>query len=189
MNSVDRIGEIWKEHLNVTQALAGIAPDVAAAAEIIASAFDGGGRLFLAGNGGSAADAQHIAAEFTGRFLRDRRPLPATALHVNTSALTAIGNDSGFEQVFARELSAQGRAGDVLAAFSTSGDSANILRAIDVARERGMPVIGLTGASGGRMFTACDLCLRVPSTHTPRIQEMHILIGHTLCELIEERLC
>ncbi|MEQ1574987.1 MAG: D-sedoheptulose 7-phosphate isomerase [Vicinamibacterales bacterium] len=189
MKPVDRVGEIWKEHLGVTQALVGIAPDVARAAELIAGAFDRGGRLFLAGNGGSAADAQHIAAELTGRFLRDRRPLPAVALHMNTSALTAVGNDFGFEQVFARELSAHGRAGDVLVALSTSGDSANILRAIDVARELGMQVIGLTGTSGGRMLAACDLCLRVPSAHTPRIQEMHILIGHTLCELIEERLC
>jgi D-sedoheptulose 7-phosphate isomerase len=189
MNPVDRIGAIWSEHLGVTQALVGIAPDVARAADLITAAFEGGGRLFLAGNGGSAADAQHIAAELTGRFLRDRRPLPASALHVNASALTAVGNDFGFEQVFARELSAHGRAGDVLAALSTSGDSLNILRAIEVARERGMQVIGLTGASGGRMLAACDLCLRVPSTHTPRIQEMHILIGHTLCELLEERLC
>lgn len=144
--------------------------------------------LLIAGNGGSAADAQHIAAELTGRFLRDRRPLRAMALHVNTSALTAIGNDYGYDQVFARELGAHARPGDVLLAISTSGNSANILHAIEAARQRKVTVIGLTGDSGGRMRAACDLCLCVPSKSTPRIQEMHIMIYHAICELLEERL-
>jgi D-sedoheptulose 7-phosphate isomerase len=180
---------IWEEHVAVAMALAPIAADVATAADIISAAFAAGGRLLLAGNGGSAADAQHIAAELSGRFLRERRALPALALHGNTSAVTAIGNDYGYENVFARELSAHARAGDVLLAISTSGNSPNILRAIDAAREYGLTVIGLTGESGGRMRSLCDLCLCVPSRSTPRIQEMHITIGHTICELVEERLC
>jgi len=144
--------------------------------------------MLVAGNGGSAADAQHIVAELTGRFLRDRQPLRALALHANTSALTAIGNDFGFDHVFARELSAHARQGDVLLAISTSGNSPNILRAIETARQCKVEVIGLTGESGGQMRKACDLCLCVPSKSTPRIQEMHILIGHTICELLEDRL-
>jgi D-sedoheptulose 7-phosphate isomerase len=145
--------------------------------------------LLVCGNGGSAADAQHIAAELTGRFFRDRRPLRALPLHGNTSSLTAIGNDYGYEEVFAREVTAHGREGDVLLAISTSGNSPNILRAIEAARQQGMTVIGLTGAGGGKMRFLCDLCLQVPSTSTPRIQECHILIGHTICELVERILC
>lgn len=146
------------------------------------------GQLLIAGNGGSAADAQHIAAELTGRFLLERRPFRALALHVNTSSLTAIGNDYGYEHVFARELSAHARSGDVLMAISTSGNSPNILHAIEAARKAQVSVIGLTGESGGRMKTACDLCLCVPSKSTARIQELHITIGHAICELLEERL-
>jgi D-sedoheptulose 7-phosphate isomerase len=183
----DAITAIWAEHLDVATALLQIAPQVAAAVDTIGDALAGGGQLLVAGNGGSAADAQHIAAELTGRFLKDRPPLRAMALHVNSSALTAIGNDFGFEHVFARELSAHGRAGDVFLAISTSGNSPNILRAIEAARERRVAVIGLTGASGGRLRDLCDLCLSVPSDSTPRIQEMHITIGHTICELIERR--
>jgi len=147
-----------------------------------------GGKLLIAGNGGSAADAQHIAAELTGRFVRERKPLPAIALHANTSALTAIGNDYGYEQVFARELSAFAGPSDVLLAISTSGNSRNILRAIEAARSKKVAVIGLTGESGGQMRTTCDLCLCVPSKSTARIQEMHITIGHAICELVEEAL-
>ena len=153
---------------------------------MIRASLAAGGKLLLAGNGGSAADAQHIAAELTGRFLRERKPLPAIALHANSSALTAIGNDYGYEQVFARELAAHARPGDVLLAISTSGGSKNILRAIEEAREKKVAVIGMTGESGGAMRTACDLCLCVPSKSTARIQEMHIMIGHTICELLEE---
>ena len=184
---LDRIAAIFGEHVDVARAMAAVAPDIEQAADRIAESMRAGGTLFLAGNGGSAADAQHIASELTGRFLRERRPLPALALHVNSSALTAIGNDFGFEHVFARELSALGRAGDVLLAISTSGNSANILHAIAAAREKGMRVIGLTGASGGEMAGACDLALCVPSASTQRIQEMHILIGHAICELLDEQ--
>jgi D-sedoheptulose 7-phosphate isomerase len=185
---VDKITAIWNEHLEVAKALPVLASAVSRAVDIIGSSLAAGGQLLIAGNGGSAADAQHIAAELTGRFLRERRPLRAIALHGNTSALTAIGNDYGYEQVFARELSAHARPGDVLLAISTSGNSRNILRAIEVARQSTVSVIGLTGESGGQMRVACDLCLCVPSKSTARIQEMHITIGHTICELLEERL-
>lgn len=183
---IDKIKAIWNEHLEVARALPRLASDVAKAVEMIHSSLAAGGKLLIAGNGGSAADAQHIAAELTGRFLRERKPLPALALHANSSALTAIGNDYGYEYVFARELAAHARPGDVLLAISTSGSSKNILRAIEEARQKRVAVIGMTGESGGAMRTACDLCLCVPSKSTARIQEMHIMIGHTICELLEE---
>jgi len=184
--NVDKIKAIWNEHLEVAKVLPGLATDVAKAVEMIRASLVAGGKLLIAGNGGSAADAQHIAAELTGRFLRERKPLPALALHGNSSALTAIGNDYGYEHVFARELAAHARPGDVFLAISTSGGSKNILRAIEEAREKKVAVIGMTGESGGKMRTVCDLCLCVPSKSTPRIQEMHIMIGHTICELVEE---
>ncbi len=184
--SVDKIKAIWNEHLEVAKALPAMASDVAKAVEMIHASLAGGGKLLLAGNGGSAADAQHIAAELTGRFRRERKPLPALALHANSSALTAIGNDYGYEHVFARELAAHARPGDVLLAISTSGGSKNILRAIEEAREKKVAVIGMTGESGGKMREVCDLCLCVPSKSTARIQEMHIMIGHAICELLEE---
>lgn len=183
-----QISAIWQEHIEVARLLLILAPQVSVATDMIYSCLIGGGQLLIAGNGGSAADAQHIAAELTGRFLRERRPLRALALHANASALTAIANDYGYEYVFARELSAHARPGDVLLAISTSGNSANVLRAIEKAREMKVTVIGLTGESGGKMRMACNLCLCVPSKSTPRIQEMHITIGHTICELVEERL-
>ncbi|HEX8766447.1 MAG TPA: D-sedoheptulose 7-phosphate isomerase [Candidatus Acidoferrum sp.] len=183
---IDKIRAIWNEHLEVARALPRLASDVAKAVEMIHSSLAAGGKLLIAGNGGSAADAQHIAAELTGRFQRERQPLPALALHANSSALTAIGNDYGYEHVFARELAAHARPGDVLLAISTSGGSKNILRAIEEARQKKVAVIGMTGESGGAMRTACNLCLCVPSKSTARIQEMHIMIGHTICELLEE---
>jgi D-sedoheptulose 7-phosphate isomerase len=185
---LDRIRAIWNEHLTLARTLPRLASDVSRAVDMIRSSLAGGGQLFIAGNGGSAADAQHIAAELTGRFLLERRPLRALALHANPSALTAIGNDYGFEHVFARELSAHARSEDVLLAISTSGNSPNILRAIETARQCKVVVIGLTGESGGKMRAACDLCLCVPSKSTARIQEMHITIGHTICELLEQAL-
>jgi D-sedoheptulose 7-phosphate isomerase len=179
---------IWNEHLEISKALPGLAPAVSKAVDIIFSSLAAGGQLLIAGNGGSAADAQHIAAELTGRFLRERQPFRALALHVNTSALTAIGNDYGYEHVFARELSAHARPGDVFLAITTSGNSQNILRAIEAARKSKAMVVGLTGESGGQMRATCDLCICVPSKSTARIQEMHITIGHAICELLEERL-
>jgi D-sedoheptulose 7-phosphate isomerase len=184
----ERILKIWNEHLEVAKTLPTLASAVSSAVDLMYSSMVAGGQLLLAGNGGSAADAQHIAAELTGRFLIERRPFRALALHGNTSALTAVGNDYGYEQVFARELTAHARPGDVLLAISTSGNSSNILRAIEVARQGKVSVIGLTGGTGGQMRAACDICLCVPTNSTPRMQEMHITIGHTICELLEERL-
>lgn len=185
---VEKITTIWDEHLAVARSLHQLTLEVSQAVDLIYSSLATGGQLLVAGNGGSAADAQHITAELTGRFQRERPPLRAMALHANTSALTAIGNDYGYEHVFARELSAHARLGDVLLAISTSGNSVNILRAIEAARQTKVIVIGMTGESGGEMRRACDLCLCVPSRVTARIQEMHITIGHTICELLEERL-
>jgi D-sedoheptulose 7-phosphate isomerase len=144
-----------------------------------------GGCVFWAGNGGSAADSQHLASELVGRFERDRRAIASLALTTDTSALTAIGNDLGFEQIFARQLEALGRAGDLLVAISTSGTSPNILRAAEVARRKGMAIIGFGGRDGGELKTIADICLVVPSWNTARIQEAHILIGHILCDLVE----
>jgi D-sedoheptulose 7-phosphate isomerase len=185
---LDRIKAIWDGHIEVAKTLPSLAQAVSDAVDMICSSLVAGGQLLIAGNGGSAADAQHIAAELTGRFLRERQPFRALALHVNTSALTAIANDYGYEHVFARELSAHARPGDVLLAITTSGNSQNILRAIEAARKSKVVVIGLTGGTGGQMRAACDLCLCVPTKSTPRIQEMHITISHAICELVEERL-
>ncbi len=185
---IDKIKAIWNEHLEVANALPTLASAVSSAVDLMYSSLAAGGQLLIAGNGGSAADAQHIAAELTGRFLIERRPFRALALHANTSSLTAVGNDYGYEQVFARELTAHARPGDILLAISTSGNSPNILRAIEAARQCKVIVIGLTGETGGHMRAACDLCLCVPCKSTPRMQEMHITIGHTICELLEERL-
>ena len=188
IQQVDRIKSIWADHLEVANALPALASDVSRAVDLIYASLAAGGHLFLAGNGGSAADAQHIAAELTGRFFRERQPIRAMALHGNSSALTAIGNDYGYEHVFARELTAHARPGDVLLGISTSGNSGNILRAIEAARACKVGVIGLTGDSGGKMKSVCDLCICAPSKSTPRIQEMHITIGHAMCEILEERL-
>jgi D-sedoheptulose 7-phosphate isomerase len=185
---LDKIKAIWDEHLAVAKTLPKLASGVSSAVDLMYASLVAGGQLLIAGNGGSAADAQHIAAELTGRFFLERRPFRALALHANTSSLTAVGNDYGYEQVFARELTAHARQGDVLLAISTSGNSPNILRAIEAARNCKVIVIGLTGETGGEMRAACDLCLCVPCKSTPRMQEMHITIGHTICELLEERL-
>jgi D-sedoheptulose 7-phosphate isomerase len=144
--------------------------------------------IYLAGNGGSAADAQHIAAELVGEYKIQRRALPVHALTVNTSSLTAIANDHGFETVFARQLEAVGSTGDVVIAISTSGNSRNLLQAVRVAKEQGMMSIGMTGREGGELKRIVDRCICVPSEETPRVQEAHILIGHLLCEMIEAEL-
>ena len=154
----------------------------------IAGAFKNGNRLYLCGNGGSAADAQHLAAEFTGRFYSDREPLPAEAFHVNTSFLTAVANDYSYDQIYERAVKAYGRKGDVLIGISTSGNSKNVLLAQEEAKKRGMTVISFTGETGGKMKDSCDYLFNVPSKDTPRIQESHILIGHIICQLVEEEL-
>jgi D-sedoheptulose 7-phosphate isomerase len=158
------------------------------AAEYLIGAYRGGGKVLFCGNGGSAGDAQHLAAELSGRFYTNRPPLYAEALHVNSSYLTAVANDFGYDTVYARMVTAAGRAGDVLVAISTSGHSPNILRAIEEARRLDLTVIGLTGQGGGSMASLCHVLLDVPSADTPRIQESHILIGHILCELVEAAL-
>lgn len=183
-----KLSSIWQEHIEIAGLLPKLAADISMAIDMIYSSLASDGQLLIAGNGGSAADAQHIVAELTGRFLRERRAFRALALHGNTSALTAIGNDYGYDRVFARELSAHARKGDVFLAISTSGNSPNILRAIEEARRCKTAVIGLTGLSGGEMRGACDLCICVPSRSTARVQEMHITIGHAICEILEERL-
>ena len=172
------------------QALRACAAEIVAGADLIAASLAAGRTLLICGNGGSAADAQHLAAEFVGRYLRERAPYPALALHTNTSALTAIGNDYGFDEVFARQVLAHGQEGGVLLAISTSGCSPNVLRAIQAAREKGMRVVGFTGGTGGAMADGlCDVCLVVPSPSTPRIQEGHIFAGHVMCGLVEDALC
>jgi D-sedoheptulose 7-phosphate isomerase len=148
----------------------------------------GGGKILLCGNGGSASDCQHLAAELTGRFVKERKPLPAIALTTDTSALTAIANDYGYKEIFARQLEALANAGDTLIAISTSGNSENIINAVALAKKKTLRVIGLLGRDGGKLKDLCDISIVVPSNSTPRIQEAHILLGHTICEGIEKGL-
>jgi len=179
-----------RDSIATKQALLGDPSYLSTVAEIgcvLADAIRQGGKVFFFGNGGSAADAQHLAAEFTGRFLIERRPLPGLALTVNTSSLTAIGNDYSFELVFARQIEALGRAGDVAIGITTSGNSPNVLRAIEAARKLQMLTVGLTGR-GGKLAGAAAYCIRIPSDSTPRIQEAHILTGHILCEIVDREL-
>jgi D-sedoheptulose 7-phosphate isomerase len=166
----------------------GFVATLAAIAEVVANALSGGYKLLLAGNGGSAADAQHLAGEFLARFNYDRAPVAAVALTTDSSVLTAISNDYGYEEVFARQIRGLGKAGDVLFALSTSGRSRNILRAIEAARDNRLTVVGLTGRSGGEMRRHCDICLLAPSDSTPLIQQIHMIAGHIICGLVEERL-
>jgi D-sedoheptulose 7-phosphate isomerase len=161
---------------------------VVQAAMQIVKALRAGGKVLFCGNGGSAADAQHLAAEFTGRYLKERRALPALALHGNSSAVTAIGNDYGFDLVFARQMEALGNKGDVAVGISTSGNSRNVLRALEVAKSKEIYTVALTGSSGGSMKKVADCALCIPSEETPRVQECHILTGHIICEIVEEML-
>jgi len=154
---------------------------------VIVTCFKNGQRVYFCGNGGSAADAQHLAAEFSGRFYTDRKALPAEALHCNTSYLTAVANDYGYDQVYARLINGIGQKGDILVGLSTSGNSANITQAFEVARQKGMITIGFTGQTGGQMKAWSDHLINIPSTDTPRIQESHIMIGHIICQLVEEK--
>lgn len=175
-----------KESIDVKLRLANEqAGTMARIAQSLLGVLQAGGTIYLCGNGGSAADAQHVAAEFVGRFLRERRPLPAMALTTNTSILTAIGNDYDFSQVFARQVRAQVTARDAVVGISTSGKSPNVLQAFQAAREQQALTIGFTGSPGEPMASAVDLCLCVPSGHTPRIQEAHIVAWHVICDLIE----
>jgi len=176
------------EHQALMTALPALDDTVTEAGRRLAALLAGGGKLMFCGNGGSASDGQHLAAELTGRFLKDRRPLAGLALSTDTSALTAIGKDYSFDDVCSRLVTALGRPGDGLIAISTSGNSRNILSAVAAAREAGVFTLGLLGRDGGQLLHACDLAIVVPSQVTARIQEAHILIGHTLCGLIEREL-
>lgn len=176
------------EHRALFDTLDALAAPVAQAGALAAQALQQGHKLLFCGNGGSAADSQHLAAELTGRFVRDRRPLAALALSTDSSALTCIANDYTFDEVFARQVVALGRGGDVLVAISTSGQSRNVVRAVQEARALGIGVVGLLGRDGGVLRELCDVAIVVPSPVTARIQEAHILIGHTLCGQIEEAL-
>jgi D-sedoheptulose 7-phosphate isomerase len=160
---------------------------VESSVSIILKAFRNGNKVLFCGNGGSAADAQHLAAEFSGRFYTDRAALPAEALHVNTSYLTAVANDYSYDVVYSRLIQGIGNKGDVLVGLSTSGNSTNIIKAFETAKEKGMTTIGFTGSTGGKMKECSDLLLNVPSNDTPRIQESHILLGHIICQLVEEQ--
>lgn len=155
--------------------------------DVITRSLQASGRIYFCGNGGSAADAQHLAAEFSGRFYTDRKALPAEALHCNTSYLTAVANDYSYDVVYARLIDGIGINGDVLVGLSTSGNSGNIVKAFEAAREKGIITVGFTGLSGGTMKSLSDYLINVPSTDTPRIQESHILIGHIICQLVEEK--
>jgi len=159
---------------------------VNATVEAITSSLKKGCRIYFCGNGGSAADAQHLAAEFSGRFYTDRKALPAEALHCNTSYLTAVANDYSFDVIYARLIDGIGNKGDILVGLSTSGNSGNIVKAFEVAKQKGITTIGFTGAGGGAMKSLSDYLINIPSKDTPRIQESHIMIGHIICQLVEE---
>jgi len=177
-----------REHLDLFASLRSLDSQVCAAAAIATATLQQGHKLMFCGNGGSAADSQHLAAELTGRFIKDRKPLAAMALSTDSSALTCIGNDYSFADVFERQVRGLGQAGDCLIAISTSGNSENVIRAVTAARELGVRSIGLLGHDGGKLVSMCDGAIIVPSRITARIQEAHILIGHTLCGLIEQGL-
>ena len=166
----------------------GMLADIEKVSSEIIKSFRSGHKLLLAGNGGSAADAQHLAAEFVNKFNFDRPGLPAVALTTDTSILTSVGNDSSFLQVFARQVSALGNEGDVFLAISTSGKSLNLVEALKAAKGKKLVTVGMTGASGGLMKEFCDICIRIPSGETPRVQEAQILAGHTICSIVEEEL-
>lgn len=184
-----RIVGIFEESAKVKTAFAHENADkIAAVVQLLVQAFRGGRKVILFGNGGSATDASHIAAEFVNRFLIDRPPLPAIALNTDPAVLTSIGNDFGYDQVFAKQLSALGREGDVVIGISTSGNSPNVLQALEVAKKGGMRTVVFTGGTGGKMAKLADHTFIVPSRHTPHIQETHITLGHILCQLVDEEL-
>jgi D-sedoheptulose 7-phosphate isomerase len=181
------IALVFEEHLETTKnTLAQLAPAIAQACETIIACSKSGKKVLLFGNGGSAADAQHIAAEFTGRFVKERRSLPAIALTTDTSALTAIANDYGFDRIFERQVEGLSVAGDVLIGISTSGNSPNVVKALLKGKEAGCKTIGLSGRDGGEMNNCCDINIVVPSNVTARVQEMHILIGHIICGAVDD---
>lgn len=191
MNTRDIITGQIKNSISVKEAIltdSTLLKNIQDAAEMVTDAYRRGGKTLLAGNGGSAADAQHIAGEFVSRFYFDRPGIPSIALSTDTSILTAIGNDYGFDRLFERQVQAHAQIGDVFIGITTSGNSENIVKALTVCKEKGIKSIVLTGKNGGRVSDICDICLKVPSGETPRIQESHILIGHIICCIVEEEL-
>ena len=186
-----KITDILKASVSVKEKLiqdTGLLATIQTLVEKIVTAFNNGNKVLFCGNGGSAADAQHLAAEFSGRFYTDRNPLPSEALHCNTSYLTAVANDYGYEFVYSRLLKGMGREGDIIIGLSTSGNSGNILNAFEQARKMGVTTVGFTGDTGGKMKELSDYLVNVPSNDTPRIQECHITVGHIICQLVEEQL-
>ncbi len=186
-----RVTELMKASIATKQTMLSsseLVATIAKVSEILVASLQQGNKVILFGNGGSAADAQHIAAELVGRFAFDRPALPALALSVNSSCVTAIGNDYGFEHVFSRQIEALAKAGDVAVGISTSGNSPNVAKAVLAARQMGLRTVGLTGASGGTLAKSAEFCICVPSNDTARIQECHILIGHILSELVEKEI-
>jgi len=187
---MDKIKKLIKSSIDTKQSVLqneGLLKTIAISVEVIVNAFRSGNRVYFCGNGGSAADAQHLAAEFSGRFYTDRKALPAEALHCNTSYLTAVANDYSFDDIYSRLIDGIGEAGDVLIGLSTSGNSANIVKAFETAKKKTMITIGFTGKSGGNMKPFSDHLINIPSTDTPRIQESHIMVGHIICQLVEEK--
>src|SRR5713226_2266317 len=186
-----QVGNLIEASIATKQAMLGdsqIVATIAKVCELLVNALSQGNKILLFGNGGSAADAQHLAAELVGRFAFDRPALPALSLSVNTSCLTAIGNDYGFDRVFSRQLEALARPGDIAIGISTSGNSPNVIHAMSAARKMGLLTVALTGSSGGKLRNNVDYCICVPSDETPRIQECHILIGHIISELVEREI-
>ncbi|WP_298733336.1 SIS domain-containing protein [uncultured Chitinophaga sp.] len=191
MSLIDKITETIQQSIEVKQAIlrdTELLHTIQQVADVITHCLEQQGKVLFCGNGGSAADAQHLAAEFSGRFYKDRAPLYAEALHCNSSYLTAVGNDYGFEQIYARILRGIGQNGDVLVGISTSGNSVNILEAMKIAREKRMTIVSMTGNTGGKMKENSDYLINIPSTDTPRIQESHITVGHIICEIVENNL-
>jgi D-sedoheptulose 7-phosphate isomerase len=180
------LSKCLSDHIETAKKMEKLLPDIVSAAELCLVSLKDGGKILLCGNGGSAADSQHIAAELSGRFKKERKALAGIALTTDTSALTAIGNDYGFEQIFSRQVEALANEDDTLIAISTSGNSENVINAIDCARKTGCKVITLTGKDGGKMKDLGDVNIVIPSYDTPRIQEMHIMVGHMICAMIDE---
>lgn len=187
----EQIKDLIQQSINVKQQILedeSLQKTIAECVDIIVTAFNNGNKVLFCGNGGSAADAQHLAAEFSGRFYKDRKALPSEALHCNTSYLTAVANDYSYDAIYARIIDGTGNKGDVLVGLSTSGNSGNIVKAFEVAKTKGIVTIGFTGITGGQMKNISDYLINVPSSDTPRIQECHITIGHIICQLVEEKI-